>query len=233
MPLFSFLDSLLKTLSMRILLLEDDLQLASGLKQTLQSEHYTLDHFDHVKTALTATRHEHYDLVLLDLGLPDGDGFHFLKEYRTKHISPVLILTARDSIDDKIKGLDLGADDYLAKPFDVNELQARIRALIRRSAGRASNTVQYLDIEVDLNSRSVKYKNNPISLARREFNLLEVLLQNQGKVMSRVSLEQNLYSWDDDIESNALEVHIHNLRKKLFSDLIKTVRGVGYMVPKI
>lgn len=218
---------------MRILLLEDDLQLASGLKQTLQAEHYTLDHFDQVKTALSATQYEHYDLVLLDLGLPDGDGFHFLKEYRTKHISPVLILTARDSIDDKIKGLDLGADDYLAKPFDVNELQARIRALIRRSAGRASNTVQYLDIEVDLNSRSVTYKNNPISLARREFNLLEVLLQNQGKVMSRVSLEQNLYSWDDDIESNALEVHIHNLRKKLFSDLIKTVRGVGYMVPKI
>jgi DNA-binding response OmpR family regulator len=218
---------------MRILLLEDDMQLASGLKQRLQGEHYALDHFDHVKTALSATQHEHYDLVILDLGLPDADGFSFLKQYRVMHASPVLILTARDNIDDKIKGLDLGADDYLAKPFDVNELQARIRALIRRSAGRASNLIEYLDIELDQKSRSVFYQKVPVNLARREFNLLEVLLQNQGKVMSRVSLEQNLYSWDDDIESNALEVHIHNLRKKLFTSLIKTVRGVGYMVPKV
>ncbi|MFY0701037.1 MAG: response regulator [Bermanella sp.] len=218
---------------MRILLLEDDIQLAAGLKQSLQSEHYAIDHFDYVKSALSATEHEHYDLVILDLGLPDADGFSFLKQYRTKQVSPVLILTARDSIDDKIRGLDLGADDYLAKPFDVNELQARIRALLRRSAGRASNTIKYPDIELDQKSRSVFYQHSPVNLSRREFNLLEVLLQNQGKVMSRVSLEQTLYSWNDDIESNALEVHIHNLRKKLYSGLITTVRGVGYMVPKI
>ena len=217
---------------MRILLLEDDLQLASGLKQTLYAEQYTLDHFDQVKIALNAVEQEHYDLVILDLGLPDVDGFGFLQRYRKNNKGPVLILTARDGIDDKIKGLDLGADDYLTKPFDVNELQARIRALLRRSAGRASNVMQYHDITVDQQSRSVSYQNNVINVSRREFNLLEVLLQNEGKVMSRVSLEQALYSWDDDIESNALEVHIHNLRKKLFQGLIKTVRGVGYMVPK-
>jgi len=217
---------------MRILLLEDDVQLASGLKQSLQAEQYAVDHFDRIQSAISASEHEHYDLVILDLGLPDGSGFDFLKRFRKKQISPVLILTARDGIDDKIQGLDLGADDYLPKPFDINELQARIRALIRRSAGLSSNKISYQDLEIDLQSRTVMRDKQPVSLSRREFNLLEVLLQNQGKVMSRVSLEQSLYSWDDDIESNALEVHIHNLRKKLFSDLIKTVRGVGYMVPK-
>jgi len=217
---------------MRILLLEDDVQLASGLKQSLQAEQYAVDHFDRIQSAISASEHEHYDLVILDLGLPDGSGFDFLKRFRKKQISPVLILTARDGIDDKIQGLDLGADDYLPKPFDINELQARIRALIRRSVGLSSNKISYQDLEIDLQSRTVMRDKQPVSLSRREFNLLEVLLQNQGKVMSRVSLEQSLYSWDDDIESNALEVHIHNLRKKLFSDLIKTVRGVGYMVPK-
>jgi len=217
---------------MRILLLEDDVQLASGLKQSLQAEQYAVDHFDRIQSAISASEHEHYDLVILDLGLPDGSGFDFLKRFRKKQVSPVLILTARDGIDDKIQGLDLGADDYLPKPFDINELQARIRALIRRSAGLSSNKISYQDLEIDLQSRTVMRDKQPVSLSRREFNLLEVLLQNQGKVMSRVSLEQSLYSWDDDIESNALEVHIHNLRKKLFSDLIKTVRGVGYMVPK-
>jgi len=218
---------------MRVLLLEDDAQLASGLIQTLVSEQYAVDHFDKIQAAKSAVDIEHYDLVLLDLGLPDGDGFEFLTHFRKKHLSPVLILTARDGVDDKIRGLDLGADDYLPKPFDIQELQARIRALLRRSAGRASNIMTYLDLEVDQQSRSVMYKNTPVNLSRREFNLLEVLLQNQGKVMSRVSLEQNLYSWSDDIESNALEVHIHNLRKKIFSGLIKTVRGVGYMVPSV
>ena len=217
---------------MRILLLEDDVQLASGLKQSLQAEQYAVDHFDRIQSAISASEHEHYDLVILDLGLPDGSGFDFLKRFRKKQVSPVLILTARDGIDDKIQGLDLGADDYLPKPFDINELQARIRALIRRSVGLSSNKISYQDLEIDLQSRTVMRDKQPVSLSRREFNLLEVLLQNQGKVMSRVSLEQSLYSWDDDIESNALEVHIHNLRKKLFSDLIKTVRGVGYMVPK-
>ena len=215
---------------MRILVLEDDQPLALGLIQTLQHEQYIVDHFDKVQLGLQACSHERYDLVLLDLGLPDADGFSFLKEFRKNHSTPVLILTARDTIDDKIHGLDLGADDYLPKPFDINELQARIRALLRRSIGQASNALVYGEMSIDTQSRQVVYQGNQISLARREYNLLEVLIQNQGKVMSRTSLEQSLYSWQDDIESNALEVHIHNLRKKLYSKLITTVRGVGYTV---
>ena len=215
---------------MRILVLEDDQQLALGLIQTLQNEHYSVDHFDQVKLGLRATSQEQYDLVLLDLGLPDADGFSFLKEFRQHHNTPVLIITARDSIDDKIRGLDLGADDYLPKPFDINELQARMRALLRRSSGQALNVLVYGDLEMDTQGRQVNYKGKVVNLARREYNLLEVLLQNQGKVMSRTSLEQSLYSWQDDIESNALEVHIHNLRKKLYGKLITTVRGVGYTV---
>ena len=215
---------------MRILVLEDDQQLALGLIQTLQSEHYSVDHFDQAKLGLHATSQEQYDLVLLDLGLPDADGFSFLKEFRQHHNTPVLIITARDSIDDKIRGLDLGADDYLPKPFDINELQARIRALLRRSSGQALNVLVYGELEMDTQGRQVSYKGKLVNLARREYNLLEVLLQNQGKVMSRTSLEQSLYSWQDDIESNALEVHIHNLRKKLYGKLITTVRGVGYTV---
>jgi len=135
-------------------------------------------------------------------------------------------------VQDKIKGLDLGADDYLLKPFDQNELQARIRALLRRSHGNASHIIEFGPLTLNLNSREVTFHQQPVSLSRRELNLLEVLLQNQDKVMSRFSLEQTLYSWDDDIESNALEVHIHNLRKKIAKKLIKTVRGVGYMVVK-
>lgn len=215
---------------MRILVLEDDQQLALGLIQTLQSEHYSVDHFDQVQLGLRATSQEQYDLVLLDLGLPDADGFSFLKEFRQHHDTPVLIITARDSIDDKIRGLDLGADDYLPKPFDINELQARIRALLRRSTGQARNALVYGEVEMDTQGRQVNYKGRVVNLARREYNLLEVLLQNQGKVMSRTSLEQSLYSWQDDIESNALEVHIHNLRKKIYGKLITTVRGVGYTV---
>lgn len=217
---------------MRLLLLEDDQQLAKGLLQALVDQSYAVDHFDSVKEGLAAITYEHYDLVILDLGLVDGSGLDFLKVFRSKQTEPVIILTARDTIEDKIQGLDLGADDYLPKPFDINELQARIRALIRRSSGRASNQIVYGDLEVDQKSRTVSYQTQPLNLSRREYNLLEVLLSNQGKVMSRAHLEQTLYNWNEDIESNALEVHIHNLRKKTFSKLIKTVRGVGYMVAK-
>lgn len=162
--------------------------------------------------------------------MPDGDGLTFLQKYRKNNNSPVIILTARDGIEHKINGLDLGADDYLAKPFDQTELQARIRALLRRSHGNSESTISAGTVVIDLNSRVVKVDNQVISLPRREFNLLETLIQNQGKVMTRFSLEQSLYSWDDDIESNVLEVHIHNLRKKINKTFIKTVRGVGYMV---
>lgn len=217
---------------MRILIIEDDIALANGVMQNLKQQGYSLDHFDRVQLALNACMQVSYDLIILDLGLPDADGLTFLEKYRKKHTSPVLILTARERIEDKIKGLDLGADDYLLKPFDQAELQARIRALLRRSHGNATHSIEFGPLTLNLNSREVTFYNQPVNLSRRELNLLEVLLQNQGKVMSRLSLEQTLYSWDDDIESNALEVHIHNLRKKIAKKLIKTVRGVGYMVVK-
>jgi DNA-binding response OmpR family regulator len=217
---------------MRLLLLEDDKQLAKGLLQSLTMQSYAVDHFETVKEGVNAIGQEHYDLVILDLGLADGSGLDFLRVFRQEQTQPVIILTARDTIDDKIQGLDLGADDYLPKPFDANELQARIRALIRRSSGRASNELVYGELVIDQKGRSVTYQSKLINLSRREFNLLEALMANPGKVMSRSHLEQTLYNWDQDIESNALEVHIHNLRKKLFSKLIKTVRGVGYMVVK-
>jgi DNA-binding response OmpR family regulator len=215
---------------MRLLLIEDDIALAQGLKQNLLQQGYSVDHFDSVQLALDACSQEHYDLVILDLGLPDADGLTFLKKFRKKHNSPVIILTARDGIENKIEGLDLGADDYLAKPFDQTELQARIRALIRRSHGISNNIIKLNKLTLDLNSRQVSNNNQIINLSRRELNLLEVLLQNQDKVMTRSSLEQSLYSWDDDIDSNALEVHIHNIRKKIDKKLIKTIRGIGYLV---
>lgn len=218
---------------MRLLLLEDDHALAKGLLQSLANHQYAVDHFETVKAGLHAIEQEHYDLVLLDLGLADGDGFDFLRQYRRKQTQPVLILTARDTVDDKIHGLDLGADDYLAKPFDISELHARIRALLRRSAGRANNTLQHGELTLDIEAREAHKNGLLIKLSRKEFNLLEVMLSNPGKVYSRSHLEQSLYSWDEDIESNALEVHIHNLRKKLGSSYIKTVRGVGYMMPRM
>ena len=217
---------------MKLLLIEDDRELAAGLKQNLLQQGYSVDHFDRISTALNASTQATYDVGILDLGLPDGDGLSFLKKYRQNNNHPVIILTARDGIEHKINGLDLGADDYLAKPFDQTELQARIRALLRRSHGISGKLLSVGAVEIDLNSRVVKVNGEVTPLPRREFNLLEVLIQNQGKVMTRYSLEQTLYSWDDDIESNALEVHIHNLRKKIDKQFISTVRGVGYMVNK-
>ena len=215
---------------MRLLIVEDDIALAQGLKQNLIQHGYSVDHFDRALLALNACKQAHYDLIILDLGLPDVDGLTFLKKYRQQHNSPVIILTARDGIENKIEGLDLGADDYLAKPFDQTELHARIRALLRRSHGNSNNLITLGDLHLDLNRRVVTFHDEVINLSRRELALLEVLLQNQGKVMTRFSLEQTLYSWDDDIESNALEVHIHNLRKKIDKKLIKTIRGVGYII---
>ncbi|EAT10995.1 response regulator transcription factor [Bermanella marisrubri] len=217
---------------MRILLLEDDQALADGLKQSLKNHNYACDQFDTIKAGMSAFEQESYDLVLLDLGLSDGDGLNFLQHVRKKSATPVMILTARDQIEDKIKGLDLGADDYMPKPFDVNELLARMRALLRRSVGESSNNITVQGLNINLQARTLSFENRDISLSRREFNLLEALATHQDKVMTRSQLEHSLYSWDDEIESNALEVHIHNLRKKLPVAIIKTVRGVGYMIKK-
>jgi two-component system response regulator QseB len=176
---------------------------------------------------------DQYDLVLLDLNLPVKSGLDVLKEMRTeKNTTPVLILTARDAIEDRVKGLDMGADDYLSKPFDLDELLARVRALLRRSKGRTTPTLTHGDLELNPVEHSVTLSGNPVDLSPVEFNLLQLLLENRGRVFPRVQLEDNLYGWNKDVDSNTIEVHIHHLRKKLGSDLIRTVRGVGYVIDK-
>ena len=176
---------------------------------------------------------ETFDLVVLDLGLPKLSGLELLQSARADgYITPVLILTARDSIEERVAGLDSGADDYLTKPFDLDELYARVRALLRRSTGRADTVIVYGNITLDPASHSVLVDDVEINIPRREFSLLLKLLENQGHVLSREQLMQTLYGWTEDVDSNALEVHIHNLRKKLNATFIRTIRGVGYMIEK-
>ncbi|TWH76223.1 two-component system response regulator QseB [Azomonas agilis] len=219
---------------MRILLVEDDVQLGEGIRIALKPEGYTVDWLQDGQSALHALKSEHFALVLLDLGLPRMDGLSLLKHLRSEHNPvPVLILTARDATSDRIAGLDCGADDYLIKPFDVEELKARMRALLRRSVNRPQPVLEYRGIQLDPATQQVEYQGQPVVLSRKEFLLLHELLAQPGRVFTRDSLQQTLYGWGEEIESNALEVHIHYLRKKLFSDLIRTVRGVGYLVEKV
>lgn len=216
---------------MRILLVEDDIMLGETLQSALEPQGYTVDWLRDGQQALHAISEQHFDLVILDLGLPRLDGMSVLQAVRNKGIStPILILTARDTIDDRVKGLDAGADDYLLKPFDLAELNARLRALTRRSHGRANTQIIYGQLALNPQSQQVNYQQKDVTLHRREFMLLHQLLENVGKVVTRQQLEQSLYGWGEDIESNALEVHIHHLRKKLYPELIKTVRGVGYII---
>ena len=177
--------------------------------------------------------HENFDIIVLDLGLPKMSGLEVLKGMRERNQStPVVILTARETVDDRVKGLDAGADDYLTKPFDLDELCARMRALQRRSKSRAKPSISYGNIVLDPASHVVQYQGEQIMVSRREFALLQKLLENAGRVISREQLNQTLYGWGENIDSNALEVHIHNLRKRFGSNLIRTIRGVGYMVEK-
>ena len=230
---------------MRILVVEDDAGIASGLRTNLQQRGYAVDVCDGVAAAWSALRAERFDAVLLDLGLADGDGSELLRRLRLgpavdgalaaalpDPTTPVLIVTARDQVHERIAGLDQGADDYLAKPFDVDELDARLRALLRRVAGRASPTIRYGEIEVDPAARTVRRQGKPVEMSPREFSVLLVLLQARGRVLSRAQIEEGLYSWDAAIESNAVEVHIHHLRRKLGSACIQTMRGVGYFMPQ-
>lgn len=230
---------------MRILVVEDDVGIASGLRTNLQQRGYAVDVADGVANAWHALRMERFDAVLLDLGLVDGDGSELLRRLRASPVPgsgqpqalpdpsiPVLIVTARDQVHQRIAGLDLGADDYLAKPFDVDELDARLRALLRRAAGRAAPTIRYADIEVDPAARTVRMQGRPVDMSPREFSVLLVLLEARGRVLSRQQIEERLYSWDAAIESNAVEVHIHHLRRKLGSACIQTMRGVGYFMPQ-
>ena len=200
-----------------------------------------MDRCDTLAHAWAALQAEPFDAVLLDLGLPDGDGGTLLQRLRQASAAPgglpapdtpVLIMTARDEVQQRIAGLDLGADDYLVKPFDVDELEARLRALLRRAAGRSHPVIRHGALEIDPAAHTVLQAGVPVELSPREFAVLLVLLESRGRVQSRQQLEARLYNWQDAIESNALEVHIHHLRRKLGSTLIHTMRGVGYFIPR-
>ena len=218
---------------MRILLVEDDEALGEGIRVALKPEGYTVDWARDGASALHALTHEDFGIAVLDLGLPRMDGLAVLQRLRAAaNAIPVLVLTARDSTADRIAGLDAGADDYLVKPFDVDELKARIRALLRRSFSRAQPVLEYREVSLDPVAQQVIYRGQPVALQRKEFLLLHELLAQPGRVLTRDHLQQVLYGWDEEAESNALEVHIHHLRKKLFPELIRTVRGVGYLVDK-
>lgn len=223
----------MKEIQLRILVVEDDVSLADGLVTALKRDGHTVDLLQDGIHALEALTNERFDLVILDLGLPRLDGFSVLKQLRSnKNSTPVLILTARDAIEDKVEGLDLGADDYLVKPFDVIELKARIRALLRRSNGRSVSEIHYRNLTLFPESHKVVYQEKDINLTRREFTLLHELISQPGHVYTRDVLLQLIYGWEDNVDSNALEVHIHHLRKKIFPDLIRTIRGIGYVADK-
>ena len=217
----------------RILLVEDDPLLGTGLRAGLTQFGYTIDWVQDGKSAVQALQNENFGTIILDLGLPKMSGIDVLKVMRAKkNMTPVLILTANDSLESRVAGLDAGADDYIPKPFDLRELCARIRALQRRTASRATPVIIVGDVKLDPAARKIYFNNNEVECSRREFVLMQMLLENAGKVLTREQITQNLYGWGDDIDSNALEVHIHNLRKKFGTDLIRTIRGVGYIVEK-
>lgn len=219
---------------MRILLVEDDRLLGDGVRAGLTQAGFTVDWVSDGKEAELALASEPYALVVLDLGLPRLDGLTLLQRMRDKGSDlPVLILTARDTVPDRVRGLETGADDYLVKPFDLAELTARVRALIRRSRGRGSPRLRHGDLILDPAAHTVTLRGAPVELSPREFAILHELLQNAGRVLSRGQLEESLYGWGEEVESNAVEVYIHHLRKKLGADLIRTLRGVGYMVEKL
>ena len=220
---------------MRVLLVEDDEYLADGIRIGLKDYGHTIDWVKDGRSAheVISSTHESFDIIVLDLGLPKLSGLDLLKLIREKNLgTPVVVLTARDTIEDRVKGLDAGADDYLTKPFDLDELCARMRALQRRSKARVKPIIAYGDITLDPASHAVQIKRKDVPISRREFALLQKLLENSGRVISRDQLNQTLYGWGENIDSNALEVHIHNLRKRFGTKLIRTIRGVGYMVEK-
>jgi two-component system OmpR family response regulator len=218
---------------MRLLLVEDDTMIGEAVLDLLRAEHYAVDWVRDGELADTALRTQNYDLVLLDLGLPRRDGLDVLRALRARRQRmPVLIATARDAVQQRIEGLDAGADDYVLKPYDLHELLARLRALLRRAAGRAEPVYEHDGVSINPATREVTAQGEPVVLSAREWAVLEPLIARPGLVLSRAQLEEKLYGWKDEISSNAVEVYIHGLRKKLGAGLIQNVRGVGYMVPK-
>jgi DNA-binding response OmpR family regulator len=218
---------------MRVLLVEDDEMIGQGLLTALRQAAFAVDWMRDGKSASAALKASSFDVVLLDLGLPHLDGIEVLRGARLSgDLTPVIILTARDEIQHRIAGLDAGADDYLVKPFDLDELLARMRSVLRRAAGRGDATIHHGDLSLDTVTRTVQRAGAAVSLSAHEYAVLEALLQRPGAVLSRAQLEDRLYGWDDQIGSNAIEVYVHGLRRKLGSDAIRTLRGVGYFVPK-
>ena len=217
---------------MRLLLVEDDVPLAAALTQALREQGFAVNHVAQGAQALRAVTDDPPDLLVLDLGLPDMDGLDVRRQLRQSRRAgsrlPVLLLTARDAVADKVAGLDLGADDYLPKPFEMPELVARIRALGRRLGGAPSSLLEIGDLQLDTASLQVRCGGEPVALSRREYMLLSALAEHPGRVLTRAALEGRLYAWGEEIASNAIEVHIHHLRRKLGADRILTVRGVGY-----
>jgi two-component system response regulator QseB len=216
---------------MRVLVVEDDPVLLNGLQVGLGMAGYTVEAVSTRADASAALDTSDFDAVVLDLMLPDGSGLDVLAALRGQASKvPVLLLTARDSVPDRIAGLDAGADDYLGKPFDLDEVAARLRALARRSGGHAAATLRWRDIALDPASMGVTRGGKPVRLSRREFSILRALIDRPGQILSKPQLEERLYGWQEEIESNAIEVHIHNLRAKLGPGIVETVRGVGYRI---
>lgn len=214
---------------MRILVVEDDAVLLDGLKVGLSIHGFTVDAVASCVDAGAALATAGFDAIVLDLMLPDGSGLDLLRELRRRQdATPVLLLTAKDTVADRIGGLDTGADDYLGKPFDLDEVAARLRAISRRAAGRASPISTWNGIELDPGRRTVEVDGRAVSLSRREFSILEALMRHPGTVLSKDQLADRLYGWEEDVESNAVEVHIHHLRVKIGREAIETVRGLGY-----
>jgi two-component system OmpR family response regulator len=218
---------------MRLLLVEDDTMIGESLRDQLKAERYAVDWVADGEAAQAALLAHRYDLVLLDLGLPRRDGMSVLEGLRRrKDRTPVLVATARDAVAQRVAALDAGADDYVIKPYDVEELLARLRALLRRASGQAEPAYEHAGARLDPATRQASLNGQPVELSAREWAVLESLLARPGQVLSRAQLEEKLYGWGDEVASNTIEVHVHGLRRKLGADLIRNIRGVGYMVPR-
>jgi two-component system response regulator QseB len=219
---------------MRLLLIEDDPMIGDAMRRGLWDEGFIVDWIDDGDAAIVACCETSFDAAILDLGLPKRDGLKVLAELRKQgNTLPVIVVTARESVADRIQGLNTGADDYVCKPFDFNELVARLRALIRRRAGQATPMLQHRELSLNAATRRAVFKGQLLTLSTKEFSLLEILLQRPGIVLTRAQIRDKLYGWDEDVGSNTVEVFIHALRRKLGHDFIQNVRGVGYVIPEV